>query len=395
MRLFLLLLLMPMPALAGEALAPSALPVPLAPNEMPIWVGGADREPNVPFVSVTVCVPGTSECQTIDHIVLDSGSSGLRLFSSVVSLNLAVEKASLAGVQAPVAECMLFGGGNSFWGPVVIADVVLGGETAPRVPIQLWDNAYGSKPGDCFAPITEPSGFGTNGVLGISPAQMDCSRESCSDLGGSTYYTCDVFGSCSPAQLPRAKHIPNPVSLLKNDNNGVVVSFPALPAGADVSASGTLFLGIGTHANNRVKKGTHVLHSTYDGEFKALIEDQIYMARLDTGTPSWNMPSGLDVPGCRGVEASNHYLCPDSSVTFAATVQGIDHVGGTSFSFQIGNAEQQYTLGHFAADDYGQSWGGLLSSNMLFGMPFFYGKTVYFGIAGRSTPVGRGPFEAF
>src|SRR5690348_5327521 len=34
------------------------------------------------FTSVTVCVPGTSTCQTISDILVDTGSYGLRLLSS-------------------------------------------------------------------------------------------------------------------------------------------------------------------------------------------------------------------------------------------------------------------------------------------------------------------------
>src|ERR1035438_2125237 len=34
---------------------------------------------NVAFVTVTVCVPGTSTCQNIDHVLVDTGSSRPRL----------------------------------------------------------------------------------------------------------------------------------------------------------------------------------------------------------------------------------------------------------------------------------------------------------------------------
>ena len=45
---------------------------------------------NTPFVSVTICAPGsTSNCQTIDHIEVDTASSGLRILSSVVNSTLA------------------------------------------------------------------------------------------------------------------------------------------------------------------------------------------------------------------------------------------------------------------------------------------------------------------
>src|SRR5512140_3842602 len=36
--------------------------------------------PDKPCVQVKVCAPGTSQCQTIDDILLDTGSYGLRVF---------------------------------------------------------------------------------------------------------------------------------------------------------------------------------------------------------------------------------------------------------------------------------------------------------------------------
>ena len=43
---------------------------------------------NKPCVSVTICTPGTSTCQTINDILLDTGDSGLRIFKQVLSVSL-------------------------------------------------------------------------------------------------------------------------------------------------------------------------------------------------------------------------------------------------------------------------------------------------------------------
>ena len=49
---------------------------PLGSNGAPVgYVNGA-------FVTVTVCVPGTADCQAIDHVLVDTGSSGLRLLAN-------------------------------------------------------------------------------------------------------------------------------------------------------------------------------------------------------------------------------------------------------------------------------------------------------------------------
>ena len=52
-------------------------------NLVPISVTGAGCSAsayfNEPCVTVTVCVPGTSQCQTVNDVLLDTGSTGLRV----------------------------------------------------------------------------------------------------------------------------------------------------------------------------------------------------------------------------------------------------------------------------------------------------------------------------
>jgi len=49
---------------------------------------GAYTATNIPYITITVCAPGsTSNCQTIDHVLLDTGSTGLRLEASVNAMN--------------------------------------------------------------------------------------------------------------------------------------------------------------------------------------------------------------------------------------------------------------------------------------------------------------------
>ena len=111
----------------------SATPQPITGNNKSAIVVGCGYM-NEPCVSVTICKPGTSTCQTIDNVLLDTGSYGLRLFSSVVTLPLAniVDSSS-----HNFAECVTYVDGASDWGPIVSADVQLGDETAPGVPIQM------------------------------------------------------------------------------------------------------------------------------------------------------------------------------------------------------------------------------------------------------------------
>src|SRR5512133_2572667 len=78
----------PAPAAAapsGNAIAAAAA------NVHPISVDpGLGGNVNLAFASVTLCAPGSSSnCQTIDNITVDTGSSGLRILSSALSASLA------------------------------------------------------------------------------------------------------------------------------------------------------------------------------------------------------------------------------------------------------------------------------------------------------------------
>jgi len=59
-------------------------------NVQPVSVtlGPEGNYPNGFFTSVTLCVPGTSNCQTVNDILVDTGSFGLRILASALTLSL-------------------------------------------------------------------------------------------------------------------------------------------------------------------------------------------------------------------------------------------------------------------------------------------------------------------
>ena len=168
-----------------------------APNVEPVTVDGGPTglnppSVNTPFVSVTVCVPGTSDCQTIDHVEVDTGSVGLRLIASVVTLALpALKDAS----NNPLAECLQFADGTS-WGSVVTADITMptSGEAAKGVNVQLIGaSAAGSPPAACTGTAENTvDTFGANGIIGVGPFTNDCNVSGdCTPNGQSaSYYYC-------------------------------------------------------------------------------------------------------------------------------------------------------------------------------------------------------------
>src|SRR5208282_669528 len=133
---------------------------------------------NEAFTSVTVCVPSTTTCQTIDHVLVDTGSSGLRLLSSVLTVPLPQQNDSS---ENPLDECMVFLDGY-VWGPVALADIVLAGEMASSAPVQVIipSSAAPPVPSSCSSQTTGPNegdsvmALGANGIIGLGFFQQDC-----------------------------------------------------------------------------------------------------------------------------------------------------------------------------------------------------------------------------
>ena len=88
----------------------SASPPPTGSNVVGVVVdaGPTSTSPdlNTLFTTVTVCVPGsTTDCQTIDHIQVDTMSYGLRILAPVLTISLPVQPASNGG---SLVECAVF-----------------------------------------------------------------------------------------------------------------------------------------------------------------------------------------------------------------------------------------------------------------------------------------------
>jgi hypothetical protein len=123
---------------------------------------------NALYTSVVVCVPGTTTCQTIDHVLLDTGSSGLRIVSSVIGLTLPY---TFDASGNKIGNCIQYADSSYQWGPVVQVDIQLAGEAAANVPIQVVGaGAFNTAPTACSAGGTALQtvlDMGANGVLGL------------------------------------------------------------------------------------------------------------------------------------------------------------------------------------------------------------------------------------
>jgi hypothetical protein len=359
-------------------------------NIQPVQValGPTGNDVNELQTNVTICVPGTSSCQTISNVLLDTGSTGLRLFSSVVTLALPrVNDAS----GNPLGNCTQFVSNTYAWGPVAKAEVQLAGEVASSVPMQLID-----VPGFAAAPSSCQTGgsaltidqLGANGILGVGLFQQDCGSACTATTGPAIYYGCPSSG-CVPEELALNQQIQNPIGLFPQDNNGLVLTLPALDPGGNQAVSGSLTFGIGTQSNNALS-AVQIYTADANGDFSVTFNGQTYSASfLDTGSNGLFLLNSatLGIPVCSN---DNSFYCPSTTQAYSAITTGANGVAGT-IALTIANADTLFNTGNTAFNDLG----GPNVGGFDLGLPFFFGRNVYLAIQGASTSAGPGPYWAY
>jgi Protein of unknown function (DUF3443) len=359
----------------------SSTPATLASNQVAVVVASnaVSTAANIPMVSVTVCVHGTSTCQTIDNIQIDTGSWGLRLTQDALSSTMLAALPTETVSGKTVANCAGFADGNT-WGTVRTADLTIGGETASSVPIHvlgdLPQSAAGGSNNSCASGTLNDtsSKIASHGILGIGTAKFDCGSGCQSATVNGVYYGCTTVGStttCTDLAVPEAQQVTNPVRLFATDNNGVILNMPAVTATGSTSASGFLTFGIGTQANN-VLPGSGIKQMTTDHygnmQSASLSGTGTNAAFFDTGSNGLFYADSLT----RCLPSFGFY-CPTSTVSRTPTVTGFNGTA-TSVALSIGNAQNLFNDGGYAYDNIG---GALSGGAFDFGMPFFYGRTVY------------------
>ncbi|CAE6811854.1 DUF3443 domain-containing protein [Burkholderia sp. R-69980] len=371
----------------------SPSPQVVAANAVRVTVdSGVSNVPNMPFVSVTICVPGTTQCQTIDHMLVDTGSWGVRVFASQLPASMTLPQQK-DGSGNLVAECMQFFDGYT-WGSVKLADLQIAGEKAASLPIQVIDPNYASLPSDCAnygASRNTPGTLQANGILGIGVFKHDCGANCVQQAVAGTYYGCNGT-ACTSIPLAEALQVANPIPYFATDNNGSMLSLPTVSGGAQ-SVSGQLVFGIGTQSNNSLGSAQVIGVSPSNGTFTTVQNGTTYSnSILDSGSTGLFFQTNA-LPACASPNSA--YYCPVSTQSLSAMIQGVN--GTTSaVNFSVGNAtaiSQTYSGDSALPLLAGPAF--VTSSIFDWGLPFFYGRNVYAAVEQQATPGGTGPYVAY
>lgn len=366
----------------------------LAGNVAPVVIdggpAGAGNIINVPFVSVSLCRPGTTICQTIDHVLVDTGSYGLRIIAPGV-LDPALALPAVTGSAGnPVGACAHFFSGF-LWGSVHRADVKIAGETAPSLPIQQASDtgaAFSNIPAGCGntgANLGSLAALGAKGVLGVGLFNQDCGSRCTTQVANGTYYECTASG-CTDTVMPLANQIANPVPAFATNNNGVVLLTPAVAPGGATTLTGALIFGVDTQTNNTI--GSETVYATNSrGNFTTTYNGTpLTSSFLDSGSNGLFF-SDASIPLCSG---SPGFYCPATTLSLSAINTSADGLASGTVEFTIENLQ---ALGRPIR---AASVAGNLGARAFdWGMPFFFGRTVFVAIDGANTLHGTGPYWAY
>ncbi len=385
-------------AAASDPVVPALNTVALTVDSGPAGASGAI---NHAYVTVKVCVPGSqTQCSNIDHVLLDTGSWGLRLVRSVLSAHGVTLDAELDAQGRAIEECVSFNGGQT-WGPVALADISLAGESAAKLPVQIMDDtgAGAPPPATCGANgtlINGVTGFSANGVLGVGVFAQDCGATCVAAATAlPLYYGCTAAGICTAENVVLSAQVTNPVTMFPVDNNGIIVSLPNLQnANGDMTVQGELTFGISTQSDNALPAtGLAVLGADGHGDFTTTYNGgtTALPSLIDSGSDSYAFNDPTIAVCATGAFVG--YYCPAVAPQSAFAVNTGVGTNNASSTVDFAIADPTTFLVNAAA--FIDLAGGGGSTSFTWGMPFFYGRKVYVGIDQRVAGIYTGPFYAY
>lgn len=380
---------------------------------------------NTAYVSVTICAPGTTNCQTIDHITVDTGSFGLRILSSAINASVLPALPNVIAAGPYLAECQQFGSGYT-WGSVRVVDFSIPNtnESVSSLPVQIIGDMEPA-PQQCQSQAvtsgqmlgnygyTTPAKFGANGLIGIGPFPQDCGKcvstaqPLSNNINYLVYTACSSAtnsATCNPSTATLAQQVINPVSDFAVDNTGVIIQLPAVSATGVPSVTGTLTFGIVAGAGNNSLGGATV----YLADPRDAYVTTVYKGTTDAKSFIDSGSNGLYFNDsaqtlCDPTQPAASFYCPGgatapykgaTSVDEQATFEDYHGNHATTIAFTVENEN--------LTDVVSSGLAGTGTANEFdWGIPFFFGRKVYtaIGYDALEAPIRIGsyaaPFYAF
>ncbi len=414
-----------LPTVVATSIASSTVtastPIVIAPagtvaNVAPISVNGGPLTTanppaiytNAAFISVLLCSPTNGACQTIPDILVDTGSFGLRLLASQVTVPLTPLTDNSGNT---LYDCVQFVDNSFLWGTVAPANFVVGAELAASTSVQIIGNPSFSIPSGCSGTNEDTQTLlGANGILGVGPEPFDCGLACDPSAGGTApavYYLCGSGGNCNTtfvscgtlcSDANANQQVTNPVFNFPVDNNGTILTLPPVN---DVAATvpGTLTFGIGTESNNAIPTTATLFTLNSADNFTTNFGGQALTGSfIDSGSNGYFFPQINNLPNI--CSDNNSWYCPPTTTAFTATnVDPNNNSTSNTVNFSVDNFDN-VTTAHPSDAAFSNLAGPMTCASSTactfdWGLPFFYNRSVFTAIDGTTTPNGNGPFWAY
>ncbi len=353
---------------------------------------------NIPYVTVTICKPGTLQCQVLDHVILDTGSTGFKIDQSQLTLN---DLPIITYSDLPLYECALYGAGYLF-GSLAYADIKLSGETAINIPIEIInDGSQDGVPTSCSNGVSfvDLSALGAKAIIGINVISNP----------NNTYFPLVYTSSnqesysliADPNTIPVKLNV-NPIAAFIADNNGAILQLPFVDNTSNTPIDGTLTFGLNTQADNIVSESIYKLLGSpnqidYIGAFIADSGELVTQAIFDSGTPVLAFYSTV-INQCPESGDMAGYYCPDNGVQLWTSIL-------TNYSsgvvVPINELIESYAFSEkFSVVPFLGYMMDASENLTIYGLPAFFGRSIYLGFEGNSTdrvntPLGMAPAWGF
>ena len=384
------LLALPLIAMLGAAVAQAQ------DNIVPIEVRQRhDGDVNMGFVDVTVC-NAARQCRTVPDVLVDTGSSGLRLFRGALD-GLQLDAVRDAEGRM-LANASTFGLGG-LWGTLHLAQVGLGKvTTSGAIPIQLYDHPWPLErlPAE-YRKVDARSSFVamSNGILGISPRRSHAYGYYAFSAAGGDASDSDWV----PVAVDATRELANPIGHFPAPyDNGSVIKMPKVDwHGGHKQLLGWLGLGIGQPTEALFPQSKRRIAHELDesGLFAAKLGGRRIDVLVDCGTTGVVLDlehldlERLGVTSPHGQERL-YDAAPLTPLALTVSSGGRDiELARPLYVGPLADALKKASGGYGVLPALVAKRASEAAPQVL-GMPFFYGRTVATGLAGTVNPFAQG-----
>jgi Protein of unknown function (DUF3443) len=171
--------------------------------------------------------------------------------------------------------------------------------------------------------------------------------------------------------------------------------------GTAASVSGSLIFGIGTQGNNGLGSAKVLMVDSGGRLTTDYKTSTLTHSFIDSGSNAYYFPDDT-ITKCPDNSVAPKFFCPSSTLNLSGTIVG-SNGASSAVNFSVANAVSLFSGNTTVAAAAGlgasitsvSTGSSDLSQTFDWGLPFYYGRSVYTAIENQNTSGGMGPYFAF